>query len=161
MIEDVEDLRAELDVESLRNAMDREVLGRRKIQIYKLGSNDGIAARIAQQIGASAGNAGLAGNAVLSRGRTKSLTLRGYSWSRLRQCVAIYIYVGRACTTYVIVIHGIAARNAVWNAELVCTAISQTGWVSIDDYRRRNSSIDFEDAAYLPSAHCRLCKPVE
>ena len=75
MIEDVEDLGPELNVESLRNAMDREVLGRREIQVYKLGSNDGIAARIAKEIGASAGNASL------SQGSTESLTLRGDSRS--------------------------------------------------------------------------------
>src|SRR5467141_3782645 len=46
VIEDVEDLRPELNVESLRNAMDREVLGRREIQVYKFGSNDVIATRI-------------------------------------------------------------------------------------------------------------------
>jgi len=59
VIEDVEDLRPELDAESLRNAMNREVLSRREIQVYKFGPNDGIAARIAKEIGASAGNAGL------------------------------------------------------------------------------------------------------
>src|SRR5260370_4145095 len=131
--------------------MDREVLGGREIQVYKFGPNDGIAASIAQEIGASAGNAGF------SQGRTESLTLCGYGGSRLRQCVAIHIDVGRACTTYVVVIHGIAAGNAARNAELVRTAISQARWVSVKDDSRRNPSIDFEDAAHLPSAHRRLC----
>jgi len=58
VIEDVEDLRAELDVESLRNAMDRKVLSRREIQVYKFGPNDGIAPAL-QGDWASAGNAGL------------------------------------------------------------------------------------------------------
>ena len=50
MVQDVEDLRPELNVESLRNAMNREVLGRGEIQVYKFWSNDGIATRIAQEI---------------------------------------------------------------------------------------------------------------
>ena len=47
-IQNVEDLRPELNVERLRNAMDRIILGRGEIQVYKLGAVNGIATGIAQ-----------------------------------------------------------------------------------------------------------------
>ena len=78
MIENIENLRPELNVEGFRDAMNRDVFQYGEIQVHKFWSIEGIAPGIAQEISASAGNAGL------SRGRTESLTLRGYSRSRLR-----------------------------------------------------------------------------
>jgi len=58
VIEDVEDLRAELDVESPEIDGSGSSWSPRNpgLQVWP---NDGIAARIAKEIGASAGNAGL------------------------------------------------------------------------------------------------------
>ena len=155
MIQDVEDLRPELDIECFRSAMDRKILSRREIQIHKFGPNYRIAASVAQQIGASAGNAGL------RRRRTEGLTLRRYSRSRLRQCVAIHIDIGRTRTSNVIVINRIATGNAVRNSKLVRTAVSETRRVSIDDGSGWYPSIDFENPAHLPSAESRLFESVK
>src|SRR6266853_794092 len=97
----------------------------------------------------------------MSQVRTESLTLRGYSRIRLRQCEAIHIDIDRGCTAYVIAVNGIAAGNAVRNAELVRPSILQTHWVIINDDSSRNPIVIFKDAAHLPSAHRRLCKAVE
>src|SRR5579872_5633225 len=50
VVQNVEDLRSELNVESLRNSSDRVVLSRGKVQVYKFWTDNGIAAGIAQQI---------------------------------------------------------------------------------------------------------------
>jgi hypothetical protein len=57
VIQDIEDLRAELNIEAFRNSSDRGVLDCGEIQVYKFRTDDGIAAGIAEKIGASAGNA--------------------------------------------------------------------------------------------------------
>jgi hypothetical protein len=47
VIQNIEDLRPELNVEGFRNPMNRNVLDYGKIQIYKFWTSDGIAARVA------------------------------------------------------------------------------------------------------------------
>ena len=52
MIQNIEDLRSELNMGPFRKVMDRDVLDYGEIQIYKFWTNDGIAAGIAHEIGA-------------------------------------------------------------------------------------------------------------
>src|SRR6266403_5536278 len=72
VIEDIKDLRPELDVEILRNAMDGEVLSRGEIHIDKFRANERVAASIAQEIRAINLAAGRR-----SRGAGKSTALSG------------------------------------------------------------------------------------
>src|ERR1700704_280107 len=50
VIQNIENLCAELNIERFRKAMDRNVLDNGEIQIYKFWTNDGVAARVSQQI---------------------------------------------------------------------------------------------------------------
>src|SRR5882757_8881362 len=75
-IQDVEDLRAKLNVEGLRNATYWIVLGCGKIQVYKLGPNNGIAAGIAKEIRAI--------NLARGRGESWKSAALGGKWRRSR-----------------------------------------------------------------------------
>ena len=54
MVGDIEHLRSELDIELFRDALDREILQDREIPVEEMRPVDAIAARVTQQIGASA-----------------------------------------------------------------------------------------------------------
>ena len=163
MIQDVEDLRPELNVERLRNAMYRIVLGGGEIQVYEFGPGDGIASRIAHEIRAI--------NLPNWR-RNHRLTMRWIEWEcgalgcecrrsryrRKREAARVDVdWVGTADE---IVVDGITTGSEVGNAELVGTAISHPHWVSTNDNGTWDPRIDFEDAAYLPSPYHSLHQSV-
>src|SRR5258708_38412471 len=133
--------------------MNWDVLQYGEIQIYKFWTNDGIAARIAQQI-----------RAISAAGRRRGCYSRetsalGGKRSRCgRESIATYINVRRGCSTDVVVVNRIASGNAVRNAELVSAAIPQSRWVSIINHSGGAPSIDLYDTSELPPSQRRLYK---
>src|SRR6266699_4684287 len=128
-IQDVEKLRPELQAGTLGNLPEREVLIEREVKIAEPWSGNAIAAGIAQEVRATARN--------LRESRALRCGRRGGHGHR--EAIGVDVSQGRIAP--VVVVHGIASRNAIGNAECVRAVIVHAHSVPCDEGSRRNSAI--------------------
>ena len=149
MVQDVEKLCPELHAGALRNLPHREVLVDRKIQVNEPRTDNAIAAGIAQEIRATA------------RNRRKRHALRCDRRSGHGHPEATGVDVTQPRIALVVVVHGIASRNAIRNAKCVGAVIFHIHRVPSDEGSGGNPVIQLENAAQLPSVQERASRPVE
>jgi hypothetical protein len=156
VVQDVENLRAKLNVESFRDAVDWVVLKHGKVHVDEFRPDYAVTTGIAQKVRAIHLTAGRRSDS------TESRTVRG-NWRRSRygwKSKTAQVEIIEARSALEIVINGIAAGDAIRNAELIGAAVPHTHRISPNDGRRRDPAIDFENAAQLPAAQRSLYKPI-
>jgi hypothetical protein len=156
VVQDVENFRAKLNVEGFRDAMDWIVLEHGKVHVDEFRPDHTVTTGIAQQVRAIHLTAGRRSDSTESRTVCGRWRRSQYSWKSKTAQVEI-IETWRVLE---IVINGIAAGDAIRNAELIGAAVPHTHRISSNDGRRRDSAIDLENAAQLPTAQRSLYKSI-